>query len=91
MLNWSNKSCFDFYCLWEELNNENFNFTTFREIKINEISKNQYTILQGNNNIKKSNLPKVRFFLLADVYQPSHQDGKYTNHDDIPKYTSVIP
>ena len=30
--------------LWEELNNENFNFTEYREIKINEIGTSSYTM-----------------------------------------------
>ena len=32
--------------LWEELNNENFNFTEYREIKINEIGTSSYTMSQ---------------------------------------------
>ena len=30
----SNKSSFDFYCLWEELSNPNFKLAEFREFKI---------------------------------------------------------
>ena len=30
--------------MWEELNNENFNFTEYREIKINEIGTSSYTM-----------------------------------------------
>ncbi len=33
----SNKGTFDYIGLWEQLNNENFNFTEFSEIKNNEV------------------------------------------------------
>ena len=36
--NWmSNKNSFDFYNLWEELHNENFNFVESHRIKIDEV------------------------------------------------------
>ncbi len=38
----SNKDSFDFYSLWEELFNPNFNFAEFREIKINEVGLNAF-------------------------------------------------
>ena len=39
--NWmSNKNSFDFYNLWEELHNENFNSVESYRIKIDEIQKN---------------------------------------------------
>ena len=45
IIHWlSNKDTALYVGLWEELNNENFNFTTFREIKINEIGTSSYTM-----------------------------------------------
>lgn len=40
----TNKDSFDFYSLWEELNNEDFNFAECREIKINEVGYNSFTM-----------------------------------------------
>ena len=40
----SNKDSFDFYCLWEELFNPEFNFAESREIKINEVGFNAFTM-----------------------------------------------
>ena len=40
----SNKDSFDFYCLWEELFNDNFNLAKSREIKINEVGYNRFTM-----------------------------------------------
>lgn len=40
----SNKDSFDFYCLWEELSNPNFNFAESREIKMNEVGYNSFTM-----------------------------------------------
>ena len=43
--NWmSNKNSFDFYNLWEELNNENFNSVESHQIKINEVGYNRFTM-----------------------------------------------
>lgn len=43
--NWmSNKNSFDFYNLWEELNNENFNSVESHRIKINEVGYNRFTM-----------------------------------------------
>ena len=43
--NWmSNKNSFDFYGLWEELNNENFNSVAFHGIKLNEAPYNRFTM-----------------------------------------------
>ena len=45
IIHWlSNKDTAFYVGLWEELNNENFNFTEFREIKINEIGTSSYTM-----------------------------------------------
>ena len=45
IIHWlSNKDTALYVGLWEELNNENFNFTEFREIKINEIGTASYTM-----------------------------------------------
>ena len=44
IIHWlSNKDTALYVGLWEELNNENFNFTEYREIKINEIGTSSYT------------------------------------------------
>jgi len=40
----TNKDSFDFYCLWEELFNKNFNLAESREIKINEVGYNSFTM-----------------------------------------------
>lgn len=40
----SNKDSFEFYCLWEELFNPNFNFAESREIKIKEVGYNSFTM-----------------------------------------------
>lgn len=40
----SNKNSFDFYSLWEELFNSNFNSAESRRIKINEVGLNAFTM-----------------------------------------------
>ena len=43
--NWmSNKNSFDYYSLWEELNNENFNSAESHRIKIAEVGYNRFTM-----------------------------------------------
>lgn len=43
--NWmSNKNSFDFYNLWEELNNQNFNSVESHRIKIEEVGYNRFTM-----------------------------------------------
>lgn len=43
--NWmSNKNSFDFYNLWEELHNDNFNYVESHRIKINEVGYNRFTM-----------------------------------------------
>lgn len=43
--NWmSNKNSFDFYGLWEELNNDNFNSVEFHRIKTEEAPYNRFTM-----------------------------------------------
>lgn len=43
--NWmSNKNSFDFYCLWEELHNDNFNSVESHRIKIEEVGYNRFTM-----------------------------------------------
>ena len=43
--NWmSNKNSFDFYNLWEELNNSNFNSVESHRIKIEEVGLNRFTM-----------------------------------------------
>ena len=41
----SNKDSFDYYGLWEELNNCNFNSVEFHRIKNNEIGRNRLSFL----------------------------------------------
>ena len=40
----SNKSTFEYLGLWEKINNSNFNFAGFREIKNNEVGKYSFTL-----------------------------------------------
>ena len=43
--NWmSNKNSFDYYCLWEEINNENFNSVESHRIKNEEVGYNRFTM-----------------------------------------------
>lgn len=43
--NWmSNRNSFDYYSLWEEINNENFNSVESHRIKINEVGYNRFTM-----------------------------------------------
>ena len=49
----SNKSSFDFYCLWEELSNPNFKLAESREFKIN--SSNQSFTMSPSRWIKETN------------------------------------
>ena len=44
----TNKGSFDYYSLWEDLFNENFNLAESREIKINEVRYNALQCLQIN-------------------------------------------
>lgn len=45
IIHWlSNKNTFNYLGLWEKINNPNFNFTGFREIKINEAPYNRFTM-----------------------------------------------
>jgi hypothetical protein len=45
IIHWlSNRSTFDYIGLWEELNNPDFNFTGFREIKNNEVGYQSFTL-----------------------------------------------
>lgn len=40
----SNKNSFDYYSLWEEINNENFNSVESHRIKVNEVGYNRFTM-----------------------------------------------
>ena len=43
--NWmSNKNSYEYYSLWEEINNENFNSVESHRIKINEVGYNRFTM-----------------------------------------------
>ena len=45
IIHWmSNKGTFDYIGLWQQLNNEDFNFTEFSEIKINEVGYPSFTL-----------------------------------------------
>ncbi len=74
--NWmSNKNSFDYYGLWEEINNESFNSVEFHRIKINEAGYNRFTMTP--------NRWKKNFNAIGII--PS--SGKYSNgtyaHPDI--------
>lgn len=63
--NWmSNKDSFDFYSLWEELNNKNFNSVELHRIRISEVGRNRFTMTPGR--WKKLNNPK---FNLRELHQ----------------------
>jgi hypothetical protein len=43
--NWmSNKNSFEYYSLWEEINNRDFNSVESHRIKINEVGYNRFTM-----------------------------------------------
>lgn len=43
--NWmSNKNSFDYYSLWEQINNENFNSVESHRIKVDEVGYNRFTM-----------------------------------------------
>ena len=71
----SNKNSFDYYGLWEEINNESFNSVEFHRIKINEAGYNRFTMTP--------NRWKKNFNAIGII--PS--SGKYSNgtyaHPDI--------
>ena len=53
--NWmSNKNSFEFYSLWEEINNSNFNSVESHRIKTNEVPYNRFTMTPKRLEIKKS-------------------------------------
>jgi len=53
--NWmSNKNSFEFYSLWEEINNSNFNSVESHRIKTNEVPYNRFTMTPKRWKIKKS-------------------------------------
>lgn len=55
--NWmSNKNSFEFYNLWEELHNENFNSVESHRIKIEEVEYNRFTMTP---NIKENIIPTL--------------------------------
>ena len=55
IIHWmSNKGTYDYIGLWEQLNNENFNLTEFREIKIKEVGYPSFT-LSPKRWIKRTN------------------------------------
>lgn len=43
----SNQDSFDFYSLWEEFNNNNFNSVELHRIKISEVGRNRFTMTPG--------------------------------------------
>ncbi len=50
----SNRNPFDYYGLWEQINNENFNFVEFHVIKTEEVPYNRFTMTpkKGKKNLK---------------------------------------
>lgn len=61
----TNKDSFDFYSLWEELFNENFNLAESREIKINEVG---YKLLLCRLlNGRKEQIQSALFQVVEDI------------------------
>lgn len=60
----SNKNLFDYYRLWEEINNENFNSVESHKIKIAEVGYNRFTMTPNlwKRDISKS-ISKYKFIL----------------------------
>ena len=57
IIHWmSNKGTFDYIGLWEQLNNENFNFTEFSEIKNKEVWYASFTLS-----------PEFKLYLIKDL------------------------
>src|SRR5574344_1285023 len=55
IIHWmSNKGTFDYIGLWEQLNNDDFNFTGFSEIKNNEVGYSSFT-LSPKRGIQRTN------------------------------------
>jgi len=78
----SNKSSFDFYCLWEELNNKNFKLAESREFK--NISANQSFTMSPSRWIADTNA--IGFITKRGKY-----DGGTFAHPDIAlEFTSWI-
>lgn len=63
IIHWlSNKDTALYVGLWEELNNEKFNLTEYREIKINEIGTSSYT-MSPKQWIQRTNANRKRFII----------------------------
>lgn len=75
IINWmSNKSSFDFYCLWEELSNTNFKLAESREFKID--SSTQSFTMRPSRWIKETNA-------IGFVSKRGKYDGGTFAHPDI--------
>ena len=59
-----NKNSFDYYSLWKEINNENFNCVESHRIKINEVGYNRFTMTP---NRWKKNLMQLELFRINDI------------------------
>ena len=88
IIHWlSNKDTALYVGLWEELNNENFNFTEYREIKINEIGTSSYTMspkqwIQRTNAIYKIHTDSIKENLVPTLTEKQKQ-FVYANEADV--------
>ena len=62
----SNKNSFDYYSLWEEINNENFNSVESQRIKIAEVGYNRFNMTPNlwERYIRKS-ISKYNLFCIS--------------------------
>ena len=62
----SNKNLFDYYRLWEEINNENFNSVESHTIKIAEVGYNRFNMTPNlwKRDISKS-ISKYNLFCIS--------------------------
>ena len=71
IIHWiSNKKTLDYIELWEQLNNENFNFTEFREIKNKKARYLSFTLnfkswIDRTNLVILNNLKNINQYLIA--------------------------
>lgn len=79
----SNKNSFEFYSLWEEINNDNFNSVKLHGIKINEVPYNRFT-MTPNRWIKEYN--SIGFVSASGKYS----SGTYAHPDIAFEFASWI-
>ena len=82
--NWmSNKNSFDYYGLWEEINNESFNSVEFHRIKINEAGYNRFTMTP---NRWKKNFNAIGIIPSSGKYS----NGTYAHPDIAFQFASLL-